>query len=89
VSAADGRSATRRGFATEAGMMDAAAAAAADLAAADPPEVLAIERLVVDGTAVVTVVVEQADGSRHAGAAVVKASVAYAVARAAWSALAG
>ena len=88
VAAADGRSATRSGPATEDGMMAAVAAAAGDLAVAQPPEVLAIERVVVAGSEVITVVVERADGSRSAGAALVKASKAYAVARATWSALA-
>jgi len=88
VSAADGRSATRSGAATEEGMVAAVAAAAGDLAAAQAPEVLAIEWAAVAGSEVVTVVVERHDGTRTAGAALVRASRAYAVARAVWSALA-
>jgi len=87
VAAADGRSAARRGPATEEGMVTAVAAATGELAAAHPPEVLAIEWAAVAGSEVVTVVVERDDGSRAVGAALVKASKAFAVARATWSAL--
>jgi hypothetical protein len=43
----------------------------------------------VDGSEVVTVVVEKSDGTRVAGAAIVRAAKAYAVARAAYAALRG
>jgi hypothetical protein len=48
--------------------------------------VLALERSDVEGSLVVTVVLERADGSRGAGASVVRASQAFAVGKATWSA---
>jgi hypothetical protein len=83
----DGRTLTERGVATAESMIGAVVVAVGTLADGRPPKLLAVERTRADGSEVVTVVVERADGWRGAGAAMVRASWAYAVGRATWSAL--
>lgn len=52
-----------------------------------PPRLLAMLHSVVEGTEVVTVVLERRDGTRVAGAAALRSGRPYAVARATWAAL--
>lgn len=85
----DGRRATGRGEASEEGLVAAVIAAVGRLAEGEEPRVLSVEWAAVEGSRVVTVVLEGAGGRRGAGAAVVRASRSYAVGRAAWSALTG
>lgn len=83
----DGRRATGRGEASEAGLIAAVLAAVGELAEGVEPRVLSVDWREIDGSRVVTVVLEVAGGRRGAGAAVVHASPGYALGRAAWSAL--
>ena len=85
----DGRSITQRSGNSERGLFEAVVAAVGALAEGTPPGLLAIEFSQVDGSEVLTVVLERRDGSRHAGAAVVRAARPYAVAVATWAALRG
>ncbi len=88
--ATDGRRFSRRAAAiTDEAVAEAVVAAVGALAEGRPQRLLWISSETVDGTTVVTVLVEKADGSRLAGAAVVRAAAAYAVARATWAALRG
>jgi hypothetical protein len=87
VVGSDGRRATGRGEASEEGLESAIIAAVGRLAEGEEPRVLSVEWVEVDGSRVVTVVLEGAGGRRGAGAAVVRASRSYAVGRAAWTAL--
>ena len=84
--ATDGRTRTERAAPRSDAMLAAVVAAVGGLAEGRPPAVLALDRTEVDGSLVVTVVLERADGSRGAGASVVRASQAFAVGKAAWSA---
>jgi hypothetical protein len=84
--ATDGRTHSERTAPRSDAMLAAVVAAVATLAEGRPPAVLALERTEVDGSLVVTVVLERADGSRGAGASVVRASQAFAAGKAAWSA---
>jgi hypothetical protein len=84
--ATDGRTRSERAAPRSDAMLAAVVAAVGALAEGRPPAVLALERTDVDGSLVVTVVLERADGSRGAGASVVRASQAFAVGKAAWSA---
>lgn len=52
-----------------------------------PPEVVAVNDHLIDGTDVVLVVVEQADGTRRSGSAVVAVGRPFAVGLAAWQAV--
>ena len=83
----DGRSITQRSENTERSAFEAVVAAVGALAEGAPPALLALEQTTVDGSEVFTVIVERRDGSRHAGAAVVRAARPYAVAAATWAAL--
>lgn len=83
----DGRSITQRAAPTEPGAHDAVVAAVGSLAGGSPPALVGIERGTVQGSEVITVVLERTDGSRVAGAAVVRATRAFAVAAATWAAL--
>ncbi len=85
--ASDGRTLTERAPATAEGMIDAVIAAVGSLADGRAPTVLGVARTQANGSEVITVVVERPDGSRGAGAAVIRASRAFAVGRATWSAL--
>jgi len=85
----DGRTLTQRSGPSEEGMYEAVVSAVGALADGHPPALVSVDGTVAGGSEVMTVVLERADGTRAAGAAVVKASKAFAVARATWSALRG
>lgn len=86
----DGQRFSRRAAApSDEAVSSAVVAAVGALAEGRPQRLLWVSAAVVDGTEVVTVVIEKADGSRVAGAAIVRAAKAYAVARAAFVALRG
>ncbi len=87
VTAGDGRQVTRDAEWSEEGMAAAAIEAVGLLLQGTLPRVLAVDWLEANGSRVVTVVLDSAAGVRGAGAAVVRVSRAFAVARAAWSAL--
>ncbi len=69
------------------GVAAAVVAAVGALVDGRAPQLVSVAFAVSGGSEVVTVVVERRDGSRHAGAAVVRAGRPYAVARATWAAL--
>jgi len=83
----DGRTVTERGVATIEGLMRAVVLATGALADGRAPKVLSIERTLPNGSEAIMVVVERFDGTRGAGAAMVRAARAYAVGRATWSAM--
>jgi hypothetical protein len=86
----DGKRFTRRAAAiTDEAVAAAVVAAVGALAEGRPQRLVWVTTETVQGTTVVTVLVEKADGSRCAGAAVVRGAIAYAVARATWMALRG
>ena len=87
ATAADGRRFSQRTVATEDAVAAAVVAVVGALAEGRPPRLLSASLGSTEGTEVVTVLVERVDGIRTAGAAVVKAGRAYAVARATWAAL--
>jgi hypothetical protein len=71
----------------EPGLVAAVIAAVGMLLEGAEPSVLSVEWATVGDARVVTVVLQGAGGQREAGAGLVRASLGYAVARAAWSAL--
>jgi hypothetical protein len=84
----DGRTRTERCAVSAEAMIEAVVTAVGELADGRAPTLLAVERTRVEGSEVVTVVVERTDdGWRGAGAAVVRASRAFAVGKATWTAL--
>jgi hypothetical protein len=86
--AEDGQRFSRRAAATTDEAVGAAIVAAVGaLAEGKPQRMLWMSAATVEGSEVVTVVVEKTDGTRVAGAAIVRAAKAYAVARAAFVAL--
>ena len=87
VSAADGRRATRQGAPTEEGLAAAVIEAVGMLLVGGLPRVISVDWATANGSRVVTVVLEAPDGTKGAGAGLVRASRAFAIARAAWSAL--
>ena len=87
VVASDGRRVARSAEISEEGLAAAVITAAGMLIVGAEPRVLSLEWAIVGGSRAVTVVLEAPGGRRGAGAALVRASRAYAVARAAWSAL--
>jgi hypothetical protein len=87
VTAADGRQAGRQGAPTEEGLAAAVIEAVGLLLVGALPRVIAVDWATADGSRVVTVVLEAPDGRKGAGAGLVRASRAFAIARAAWSAL--
>ena len=89
VVATDGRRVSRQAGWSEEAMAAAAIEAVGLLLEGAPSRVVAVDWIDADGSRVVTVVVDSAQGGRSAGAAVVRVSRAYAVARAAWAALSG
>jgi hypothetical protein len=89
VATDDGRSATERAESTEQAMFRAVVAAVGAVAEGRPPVPLLITRATADGSEAMTVILEREDGTRVAGAALTRASAAFAVARAAWVALRG
>lgn len=88
VTAADGRQATRSGGVGEDELAAAVIEAVGELLVGGPPRVIAVDWATANGSRVVTVVLEAPGGARGAGAGLVRASRAYAIARAAWAALA-
>jgi hypothetical protein len=88
--AVDGQRFSRRAAdITDAAVSAAVAAAVGALAEGRPQRLLGVSTRSVDGAEVVTVVLERDDGTRVAGAAIVRAARAYAVARATFAALRG
>lgn len=86
--ASDGQRFSRKAAdTTDAAVSAAIAAAVGALAEGRPQRLLWVGSETVDGSEVVTVVVEKTDGTRVAGAAIVRAAKAYAVARATFVAL--
>jgi len=87
ATATDGRRFSQRTMASEDAVAAAVVAVVGALADGRPPRLLTTLLGAAEGTEVVTVLVERVDGTRIAGAAVVRAGRPYAVARATWSAL--
>jgi hypothetical protein len=87
ATATDGRRFSQRTIAAEEPVAAAVVAVVGALAEGRPPRLLTTMLGSAEGTEVVTVLVERVDGTRIAGAAVVKAGRPYAVARATWAAL--
>jgi hypothetical protein len=87
ATAADGRTSTRRSSPSEDGTAEAVVLAVADLADVGEIRVVSVTPAPANGSEVVTVVVAFEDGTKAAGAAIVEATRAWAVGRAAWSAL--
>ena len=87
ATATDGRTVTQRSEATEAGMFAAAVSAVGTLAEGSPPELISVTAMDADGAQAITVVLKRADGTKIAGAAVVKVSAGFSVGRATWAAL--
>lgn len=85
----DGRSLSQRAVPTEEGTFEATVAAVGTLADGSPPSLLGIQQATIEGSEVVTVVLGRNDGTRFAGAAVVRAARPFAVAAATWAALRG
>lgn len=83
----DGRSASRRARGTQHGLAEAVVAVVSELLGVDTPQIEAIEERELGGANVTTIVLEQVDGGRVAGSAVVEGGVPFAVGKAAWSAL--
>ena len=83
-----GRSVTRRGRPSDAGVQEAVVAAVGKLSGDQPPPVLVeVAERALGEQAVVTVLLQRHDGSFHAGSAIIGAEKAFALARAAWAAL--
>ncbi|HSM02602.1 MAG TPA: hypothetical protein VK960_09235 [Acidimicrobiia bacterium] len=88
--ATDGQRFSRKAAdSTDMAVSSAIAAAVGALAEGKPQRLLWVASETVEGSEVVTVVLEKADGSRVAGAAIVRAARAFAVARATFVALRG
>jgi hypothetical protein len=88
--ASDGRRFTRRaGAVTDEAVSEAVVAAVGALAEGKPQRLMWVHSEAIEGTQVVAVLIERSDGTRLAGASVVRAAKAYAVARATWAALRG
>jgi hypothetical protein len=83
----DGRSAGRSAAATPEAMTEAVVGAVGELAGEDAVGIIKLDVGGANGSQVVTVVVERTDGSRAAGAALIRVGIGYAVARATWAAL--
>jgi hypothetical protein len=87
VVANDGRQVARRAAISEEGLAEAVIEAVGMLLVGASPRVIAVDWATANGSRVVTVVLEGPGGVKGAGAGLVRASRAYAVARAAWQAL--
>ena len=84
----DGRSVTRRGRPSDAGVREAVVAAVGELSGDQPPPVLlAAEEHELGEHRMITVLLQRHDGSFHVGSALVGAEKAFALARAAWAAM--
>ncbi len=82
ATATDGKSHTVEGVASEEGLLGAVTEAVGALAVGDPPTIVSVDAVRTAGSEIVTVVLEDPDGRRSAGAAVVVADRAFAAARA-------
>ncbi len=87
--AADGRTVTQRAEPSEQGLLEAAVAAVAMLAEGTPPGVISITPIDAGGPQAFAVVLERADGSKVAGAAIAEVGAGFAIGRATWTALRG
>lgn len=87
ATAGDGRRFSQRAAASAEAVAGAVVLAVGALAEGRPPRLLAATLGITDGTEVATVLVERSDGTRLAGACVVRAGRPYAIARATWAAL--
>lgn len=87
ATATDGRRFTRRAGGSQEEVAAAVVAVVGALSEGRPPTLLSVTTEVVEGTEAVTVILQKVDGTRLAGASIVRAGRAYAVARATWSAL--
>jgi hypothetical protein len=87
ATASDGRRFSQRTRPDEEAVAAAVVAVVGALAVGKPPRLLSVSSQRAEGAEAVTVLLEQSDGRRVAGAAVVAAGRAYAVARATWAAL--
>lgn len=84
----DGRSVTRRGRPSDAGVREAVVAAVGELSGDQPPPVLlSVDEHRLGEHNLITVLLQRHDGSYHVGSALVGAEKAFALARAAWAAL--
>ena len=84
----DGRTVTRRGRPSDAGVREAVVAAVGEMSGDQPPPVLlAVEEHELGDHHMVTVLLQRHDGSFHVGSALIGAEKAFALARAAWAAL--
>ncbi len=84
----DGRTVTRRGRPSDAGVREAVVAAVGELSGDQPPPVLlAVEEHELGDHRMITVLLQRHDGSFHVGSALVGAEKAFALARAAWAAM--
>ncbi|MDH3538790.1 MAG: hypothetical protein OEP52_02245 [Acidimicrobiia bacterium] len=84
----DGRTVTRRGRPSDAGVREAVVAAVGELSGDQPPPVLlAAEEQEMGEHRLITVLLQRHDGSFHVGSALVGAEKAFALARAAWAAM--
>lgn len=84
----DGRTVTRRGRPSDAGVREAVVAAVGELSGDQPPPVLlAAEEHELGEHRMITVLLQRHDGSFHVGSALVGAEKAFALARAAWAAM--
>lgn len=83
----DGRRFSERGEASDAGLARAVVAVVGVLVDGRPSRLLSMSTSEAEGSTILTVLIERAGGARAAGAAMVRAGVPYAVARATWSCL--
>ncbi len=84
----DGRTVTRRGRPSDAGVREAVVAAVGALSGdQSPPVLLAVEEHQLGDHNMVTVLLQRHDGSYHVGSALIGAEKAFALARAAWAAM--
>ena len=84
----DGRSVTRRGRPSDAGVREAVVAAVGELSGdQSPPVLVAVEEHSLGDHGMVTVLLQRHDGSYHVGSALIGAEKAFAIARAAWAAM--
>jgi hypothetical protein len=89
VSSQDGRTASRRAQGGATGVDRATATATSELVSRGAGRLVGVDEWNAEGSAVMTVLVEDAEGRRRAGATTVEGSRAYAVARAVWVAFSG
>lgn len=84
----DGRTVTRRGRPSDAGVREAVVAAVGELSGdQSPPVLMAVEEHELADHRLVTVLLQRYDGSFYVGSALIGAEKAFALARAAWAAM--